>query len=104
MSTTTIMLAISPPPKAFRSGQLRVNNVGFKSLPVKSPLTITTTFKMSGPCAAPSTTTAPLIPDKILPNLYLAEWVKLFLRLNLATDTNNSAKRSHGGGSSEPKL
>ncbi|ETI27937.1 hypothetical protein G647_00386 [Cladophialophora carrionii CBS 160.54] len=28
---------------------------------------------MSGPCAGPSTTTAPLIPDKIFPNLYLSD-------------------------------
>ncbi|OCT53419.1 tyrosine phosphatase [Cladophialophora carrionii] len=28
---------------------------------------------MSGPCGGPSTTTAPLIPDKIFPNLYLSD-------------------------------
>ncbi|KIY00517.1 uncharacterized protein Z520_04202 [Fonsecaea multimorphosa CBS 102226] len=44
-----------------------------KSMPIKSPFTTSTTSKTNSPCATPSTTTAPLIPDKILPNLYLSD-------------------------------
>ncbi|OAL32190.1 hypothetical protein AYO20_07958 [Fonsecaea nubica] len=44
-----------------------------KSMPIKGPFTNPTASKMNSPCATPSTTTAPLIPDKILPNLYLSD-------------------------------